>query len=209
MIHRCKLSLPQAIVGAAWAWLGVVATFAHGDTLTFDGPSGDVNPGTPTIEGAFTYEAFSGALYRAPTRGNPAPGIEGRITAEGGVLAADRNDAPGGLFTFDRVDVSQFSFTGIRTIDFTGLRHGAVQAVDALTTTGVDGQFVTRQSVNLNAVPIDELRVRLDGTFINDQWWEAIDNLVLTRVEIPEPATLPVAASLGLAVLGTRRRQSA
>ena len=106
-----------------------------------------------------------------------------------------RADAPGGLFTFERIDVGQFGL-GVTAIDVTGYLGGVEQGTDTFLTPADANVYATVGSVLLAGKPIDELQVRLDGSR-RLAGVKEVDNIVLTPLgaaPVPEPATL---ATLG------------
>lgn len=164
----------------------LLPTFVVADIITFAGPNGEIGIGSPQTEGDFTYEAISGTLWRSDARGNPAPSLEGRSGAGGGVASFIRFD--GGLFTFDQVDIAQTGF-GATAIVFEGFLGGASQGMDSLITAPGTQFFESRSSVNLAGKAIDQLRVTLDATLTA---WESIDNLTLSSASVPEPSSMVV-----------------
>jgi hypothetical protein len=172
------------------------------ETITFANvPEFFSGPGTPTVEGSFRYDAFSGGLFGEPSAfGNPPPEVEGAVATDGGVLTVVRNDVPGGLFTFDAADIVSH-FREDQPVMFAGFLGGALQATDVFNT-GASNVYATVVSSLLAGVEIDELRVTLRTGLGSG---EALDNLVLTPQNVvPEPASLSL-LGLGLAGMGARR----
>ncbi|MBN1569837.1 MAG: PEP-CTERM sorting domain-containing protein [Acidobacteria bacterium] len=175
------------------------------DVITFVGILGDGV--TPTVEGDFFYEAYSGRLYRDSVGNGDSYDMEGSAQGYqgiyGGVLSVVRNDLAGGLFTFDGSDVL-FQFDQAYAIIFEGYLNGAFLASDSFLTPD-NSTWATYASVNLSGILIDELRVTLDATPITAT---NIDNLVLTPSEIPEPGTLLLLGTgLGTLALAAWRRR--
>ena len=174
---------------------------ARAGVITFAGANGTILPGNPQTEGDYTYEALSGGLFRSDSRGNPAPGLEGRSDLDGGLASFKRTDD--GLFTFDQVDIAQSGFGEARAVVFEGFLGGVSQGSDSLQTAIGTNFFLTRSSVNLAGLAIDELQVELDGQ-LTPNAWEAMDNLVLSA-SVPEPSSL-VLNIICLGILGFLRR---
>jgi hypothetical protein len=122
------------------------------DTITFANvPTGDFGPGTPTVEGIFRYDAFSGGLYgELFAFGNPPPEVEGATMTNGGVLTVGRNDVPGGMFTFDAADIVSH-FREVQPVTLAGFLGGALQATDVFNT-AADNIYATVVSSSLAGV---------------------------------------------------------
>src|SRR5262245_43316813 len=120
---RCTIALVVAALGLSLS----TAPAARADVITFDGLSAvPLFPAATTIEGNFAYDVLpgSGALFgQGFENGNPIPHVEGRVLSDGGTLRVVRNDVPGGLFTFEGLDLAQFDL-GSTTIQVFGLRVG-------------------------------------------------------------------------------------
>jgi hypothetical protein len=179
--------------------LALAATLTHADTIQFAGL--EENLSSPTAEGIFTYNVFSGGLFRSGSDGNPAPDIQGGVDAGGGILKIVRNDVSGGLFTFDSADIGAFAFfapigpvpAAPTQIEFEGFKLGVSQGVDQFTTSGLP--WSTENSAVLQNKEIDELRVTLDADVVFIPVvpiplgfdGEEVDNIVLTSKGVSAP----------------------
>jgi hypothetical protein len=178
---------------------------AFADTITFVGSYG--TPVGPASEGIFTYDTFSGGLFR-DSAGNGDPfDMEGCSVCGGGVLRVVRNDVVGGLFAFAGSDVL-FQYNSAFNIAFAGFLAGSLKGTDLFLTTA-DSLWSTHVSSVLAGVPIDELRVTMAATLTTAT---NIDNLELAAVgtdAVPEPATLfLLGAGLALARMRCRVKSS-
>lgn len=196
-MFETRRTLLGLVAGLALA-LSPVATDAA--VITF-GPGTIGTPVLPTAEGIFTYDTFSGGLFRDTQGNGDGFNMEGCSVCGGGVLRVVRNDVAGGTFTFDGADVA-FQFNQAFNIGFEGFRLGASQGTDFFLTTA-DSAYTTHLSSALSGVQIDELRVTLAAT---SSTATVVDNIVLTPGRAPEPSTLAVLL-LGLAGLGVRTRR--
>ena len=179
---------------------------SSGATITFSGAGATGIFSGPVDEGIFRYDTFSGGLVvQAGSRGNPVPHMEGNGFTGGGVLSIIRNDIAGGLFTFDAADVAVVSFDGNNVVT-EGFLLGASQGSDTLITLNGDNNWVTRNSVNLSGVLIDELRITLDALG-SPAGWEELDNVVVTEASVPDAGSTALLMAMGLAGLGIVRRR--
>jgi hypothetical protein len=154
----------RLMFGLAVAAMCVVGPEAvRADTITFANvPNGDFGPGTPTVEGIFRYDAFSGGLFgELFSFGNPPPEVEGAVRTGGGGLTVVRNDVPGGLFTFDAADiVSHFredqpvTLAGFRRMSSQSRPRCLCSALDSLgSARGAGGSASSRKPIPSHFCP--------------------------------------------------------
>lgn len=194
----------KTMISAFAAVLLLAASAAsHAVVITFDGPGGQFDVADSEVtQGIFSYDVFSGVLFHQ-TGGI----LQGRTDDGGGTMRLVRNDVSGGTFTFDGLDIANFSGAGGATnISVFGYLGGVLQAEDVFTTSSVSSVFTTVSASLLSGTSIDELRITLDAG-LNPQVIESIDNLVLNGTRVPEPVTLAL-FGLGLAGLGAARRKA-
>ena len=178
----------------------VLPLLAAAATITFTGPIG--TPVGLSAEGLFSYNTLSGGLYRDTQGNGDRFDMEGCSSCGGGVLRLFRNDATGGLFTFAGSDVA-FQFGEVHNISFEGYLLGALVGTDVFATLD-DGGYITRNSLVLSGVPIDELRVVLDATSFTAS---IIDNVQVDPSSgVPEPTSLLLFVTGGLGLIVVRRR---
>jgi hypothetical protein len=190
--------------------LGLVsaAPAARADIITFAGITyASFGPGVTTVEGNFAYDVLpgSGMLFgNTSFGGNPLPHVEGFTNAGGGTLRVVRHDVSGGLFTFQGLDVAEYGLGTTQTIHVFGLRGGVQQGVDDFVTTATNNSWLTKDSLNLSGVAIDELRIRLDAG-VGGAGWEEADNVRLTTVTaVPAPPAV-VLVGLSACCVAVRR----
>ena len=169
---------------------------ASADVVTFNGLVGpDLSPFTTYAEAGFTLTPLDGSVLQDLSVGNPAPSVR--------IIRMDSPDAGGltitltggGLFTFKSVDVS--SDTGASTLGVLGSLNGVPQFLFDEIITGAPG-FATELNA-LSGTAIDALILVVTPNSPNG--FGRLDNIVLNRPRVPEPASITLVA-LGLAVAG-------
>jgi hypothetical protein len=194
-------------IAAVTLCLVSAAPAARADIITFANiPAGTFGPGVTTVEGNFTYDLLpgSGRLFGEYFGGNPAPHVEGVANANGGTLRVVRHDVSGGLFTFQGLDVAQENL-GSPTIHVFGLLGGVQQGEDDFVTSALVDTWLTKNSLNLSGVAIDELRIRLDASGTTNAGFEMADNVRLTTVNaVPAPPAV-VLVGLGAGCVALKR----
>jgi hypothetical protein len=189
----------RKVLWMALAVAVLAAPAAQAATITF-GPGAYGSPVGPTAEGNFTYDTFSGGLFRDGQGNGDAYAMEGCSACGGGVLRIVRNDVLGGAFTFDGADV-MYQFGAVYPISFSGYLNGALVGTDVFQTLG-NSTYSTHGSLVLAGLAIDELRVQLDAA---SSFATVIDNVVVTPTAVPEPSTLLL---LGAVFSGLAARRS-
>ncbi|WP_041342059.1 PEP-CTERM sorting domain-containing protein [Marinobacter similis] len=193
------MKIYQALIYAS-----LIATFSvhtNATTITF-GPGSYGTPVGATNEGIYTYDTFSGALFRDSQGNGDSFNMEG-LAGTGGVLSLARNDVLNGLFTFDGADVAwQFNISD--SVIFEGFLSGVSQGIDSFLTSA-DSAYTSYLSNNLSGVFIDTLFVTLNAPTTSQA--SVVDNIVLTEVaSVPEPSTIAL-FGLGLLGFGLARRK--
>lgn len=192
--------------------LATSAVFAGGafaTTITFSGLSG-ANGAVlaPYTEGGFTVTPTVGTWFEGHAFGNPVPSI-----VAGGVFGGPATDAftvteGGSSFTFSALDLAP-SPVGNVDYTFTGTLKGAAVFTESAVATPPQ-VFATILSGVAGDV-IDDLVVMATLTNNTADASVNIDNIVVSAVVTPEPATLGILGT-GLGLMGVfryRRRQRA
>ncbi len=160
------------------------------------------------VEDDYEFSLFSGKLFSNDSYGNPGGNIQGRNIQGGGVLTISQIN--GELFTFNTADVAQFNINTNASIAFEGFLNGSSVGLDSFLASTSVGNWTSYNSNILDGVLLDELHVILDAsTSSSSQWWEGVDNVVLTAKEIPEPAVLWLFGVVLASFLGLRVRRAA
>jgi hypothetical protein len=190
-----------------------LASSAFANTITFQtAPPGAGFTG-PVTEAGFTYSTLSGGLF-VNRFGNPGQDMEGTETVGGGVLKIV--SATGGDFDFNALDYSAFnaSGTGSQTLMVKGLLGGSPVGMDLYTLANTStfspkyANWTTELASVLAGKTLSELDITLNAGFIfGFNFSENIDNVVLTPVATPEPASLALLAAGALALGWVRRRR--
>lgn len=209
-----RLSRYAAI--AATVVASALASSALANVITFEtAPLGDGFTG-PVTENGFTYSRLSG-LLSVRSLGNPGQDMEAGVPGGptggpgGGVLKIV--SATGGNFNFDDIDFAAFFQFGVgmQTLSVEGFLGASTVGMDTYTLPNTSNvpytNWTTELASTLAGKTLSELDIPLNGGGSpGTASLEAIDNVVLTPLEMPEPASLALLAS-GLLGLGWMRRR--
>lgn len=212
--HFRRRGCNQAVFAAAIASAAALASPAVASTITFaTTPVGGFTG--PTTEDGFTYSLLSGGLFVQDV-GNPGQDMEGAIEFGGGALKIV--SAGAATFIFDSVDFAAFDSagTGSQTLSVEGSLGGSAIGTDHYTLANTDvtqpkyANWTTEAAASLAGKTLSELDILLPaGAFPNGSFFtEAIDNVVLTPVAAPEPASLMLLVSSLLGLRLARRRKT-
>jgi hypothetical protein len=192
-----ELMRSKRIVALVCCFLAGVVSHAGATTITFNslvGANFDTYLGHS--ESGFTVTPTVGSWFEAHLSGDPIPDIFG-TTATASV------DVTGGLFTFSSVELENAGpCTVCATFSITGSRLGVSQFNFA----GVTTNAFVAYSNGAPATVIDRLTIAMTKGFVSYN----IDNIVVNASSpaVPEPASLLLLGTGGLAVLRRRRQQS-
>jgi hypothetical protein len=208
--HMSCLSSYAAIAVTVVA--STLASPAFANVITFEtAPLGGFT--SPVTENGFTYSKLSGGL-EVDGLGNPGhdmAGAGGVALFLGGVLKIV--SATGGDFTFDSIDFSAFqstSPTGSQTLVVKGLLDASTVGMDTYTLANTNDIPYTNWTTELASVLAGKTLSELDITLnAGLHFTESIDNVVLTPVATPEPASLALLGAGVLALGWVRRRRKA
>jgi hypothetical protein len=172
---------------------------AHAETITFDllgGANGDAFTG-PFVEDGFTVTATDGDVFVGTAFGNPLPSLVFGSVFGGG--AGEVTITSGNTFVLDSFDLN--SFGGDASLSVIGLLGGNAVFASASTVlaTGLDFPTIAGQAGVIDTLIFD---ITPGGSSAN------LDNIVLSVVAVPEPATwLMMIIGFAFVGLASRRRR--
>jgi hypothetical protein len=191
MSRRTKLIVVFAVAA-------MFAGSAHAAVIDFDSL-----PLTAPVffSGVFTEDGFTldfdEYFYGPGSTSTPCCEVEREVFSDG-ILTITKSG--GGTFTFDSVDW-ELEYGELATISLEGYLGAALQGIDSFSTSLLS--YATFPSSVLSGVAIDRLVIKADRDSFDGG---ALDTLVLSERDAPEPTTLAL-LGLGLAGLGVARRR--